>query len=73
MQIYTLVRRFVLIFLTYMLHVNCLSHCVTDFNTVAFLIRSAVVIHRMLTVISYAPLIVVHGHMTCISRLNDTR
>jgi len=53
MQIPTLVRRFTLIFLRYLiyLHVIHLSHSVT-FATVAFLIISTVVTHRRLMVIS---------------------
>jgi len=55
MQIYTLFKRFILIFLDIYLHVKCFSHF-CDFDTVAFLIISTTVIHHMLTLISKANL-----------------
>jgi len=58
MQISTSVRRFILIFLRYACE---LSFTFGDFDTVAFLIISTVVIHHVLTLISYA---VMHGHVT---------
>ena len=58
MQISTSVRRFILIFLRYACE---LSFTFGDFDTVAFLIISAVVIYHVLTLISYA---VMHGHVT---------
>jgi len=53
MQISTLVRRFILIFLRRLLPCE-LSFTFCDFDTVAFLIISSVVIHRMLTLITQA-------------------
>jgi len=55
MQISTLVRRFILIFLKH-LFARELSLTFCDFDTVAFLIISTVVIHRVLTFINKANL-----------------
>ena len=62
MQTSTLVRRFILIFLRY-LFAGELSFTFCDFDTVAFLIISTAVTHRMLMLISQANL-VVHGRVT---------
>jgi len=53
MQIPTLVRRFILIFLRFLFACE-LSFTFCEFDTVAFLIVSTVVTHRMLTLISQA-------------------
>ena len=51
MQISTLIRRFILISLRHLFPCE-LSFTFCEFDTVAFLIISTVVIHRMLTLIS---------------------